>query len=148
MKSLYHEIIMDHYRSPRCWGIVPNAQIQTGLDNPSCGDSVEWSAIVADQQLTQLAFQGKGCVISLATASLLGQWATGKLCAEVVAANADLVQNLLGISLGITRVKCALLPLQALQRGISEYAHNNALEYKEPKVARSCQVGKGARASE
>lgn len=148
MKNLYHEIIMDHYRFPRCWGSLPDAQIKTGLDNPSCGDSVEWNAIIVDKRLLEIVFQGKGCVISLATASLIGQWATGKLCADVEAANVDLVHNLLGISIGITRVKCALLPLQALQQGIRMYMRNNALEHKEQTIARSCQISKGASASE
>lgn len=143
MKSLYHEIIMDHYRKPRCWGMLTGATVQAGLDNPSCGDSVAWQALIEQDKVIQVAFEGKGCVISLATASLLAEWVGQKSCGEVMLADAQLVQGLLGTTLGITRLKCALLPLEALHKAITLYVEQNAPK-KENDHAGSSQISTGA----
>ena len=120
MQNLYQEILMDHYRHPRNRGHLANPDFTSQSHNPSCGDSVQFDGIVNDGRLSQLAFEGKGCVISQAMASILTEKLVGKLISEIDALDKDYVVGILGMQLGPTRLKCALLPLQAIQEGINK----------------------------
>ena len=118
---LYQEHILDHYKNPRHKGSLQDAHFTTALYNPSCGDSILFQGIVQDGKLVDIAFEGSGCVISLATASLLSELVLHKPLHEIINFTADTVQHLIQISLGPQRLKCALLPLEALQKGIRDY---------------------------
>lgn len=119
--SLYQDILIDHYRYPRNRGKIEHPDITSGEDNPSCGDSVSIYGRVQDGILSDVRFEGKGCVISQAAASLLTEAVKGKQLSEIAQLDAPSMRNLVGIELGPTRVRCALLALEALQRGIQEY---------------------------
>ena len=120
--DLYQEEIMDHYRNPRNRGRLENPDFSSGEYNPSCGDSILFEGCVDEQgSLREVAFEGKGCVLSLATASMLSELCKGKLLEEILAIDKDAILAMLGGNIGPTRLKCALLPLQALQQGIAEY---------------------------
>ena len=116
--KLYQELLMDHYQHPRNKGRIKNPDFSTADYNPSCGDSIAFEGTIKNNCLVEVAFTGKGCVISQATASLLSEWATGKTLTEVTALTADDVQKMIGMELGPMRLRCALLPLQVLQQGI------------------------------
>lgn len=118
MKSLYQAQLLDHYQHPRNKGVLAGATVSSALHNPSCGDSVSIEAIIADGRVLKLAFQGSGCVISQATASLLTEKLIGKTVSEVQALDAAFVQDLIGMTLGPTRLKCALLPLEAIKQAM------------------------------
>jgi len=118
MKSLYQAQLLDHYQHPRNKGVLAGATVSSALHNPSCGDSVSIEAIIADGRVLQLAFQGSGCVISQATASLLTEKLMGKTIAEILDLDAAFVQHMIGMELGPTRLKCALLPVDALKEGV------------------------------
>lgn len=121
MDTLYQEILMDHYRNPRNKGPLTEANFTSGHYNPSCGDRVQLEGVIVDGRMRLLAFQGSGCVISLATASLLTQAVTTKTLSEIMNLDSTFIEELIGIRLGITRLKCALLPLIALQEGVQAY---------------------------
>ena len=80
-----------------------------------------YEGTIVDGALSDLKFTGSGCVISQATASLLGEHVRGKKIETVQSLDKVAVLSLIGISLGPTRMQCALLPLEALQQGINEY---------------------------
>lgn len=121
MMQLYQEILMDHYRNPRHGGTLENPDFSSQEVNPSCGDSVSFQGIISNDRLDRVAFVGKGCVISLAGASLLAEYCHGKTVTEILAlAHGDMIK-LIALPLGPIRLKCALLPLQALQQGIRSY---------------------------
>ncbi len=122
MHNLYQETLMDHYRNPRNRGVINNPDFCSGSYNPSCGDAVSMEGMITDGTITKVFFEGKGCVISQAGASLLTQKARGCSIAEINAFDTTFMQSLVGISLGPTRLKCALLPLHALQDGLKKYA--------------------------
>jgi nitrogen fixation protein NifU and related proteins len=116
--NIYQATLMDHYRNPRNRGTLPNPDFSSDQHNPSCGDQVCMAGMVTNGIITQLAFEGKGCVISQAAASLLTMHSVGKTRDMVMAMDGAAMQQLIGMELGPTRLKCALLPLQALQEGL------------------------------
>lgn len=123
---MYQEELMDHYQHPRHNSILTNADFESGQYNPSCGDAVSMQGNIGDDALTNIAFQGKGCVISQATASMLSEFVLGKTIDEILHLNADDITNLIKIPLGPTRLKCALLALHALKEGIKKYQQEKA----------------------
>lgn len=121
---MYQEELMDHYHHPRHRGILPIADIDSGQFNPSCGDAVTMQAKVQDGVITAIAFEGKGCVISQATASMLAEYALHKSLETMQNFSTNDLMHLIKIPLGPTRLKCALLSLHALKDGIKNYLQN------------------------
>lgn len=116
--SLYKQELIDHYRNPRHYGTVDNPTFVSELANPSCGDSVIFTGIIAEEHIKKLGFTGSGCVISIAAASLLAEYSVGTSVDAIMTLQADDMKRLVGLDLGPVRLRCALLPLQALQRGM------------------------------
>ena len=124
MKNLYQELLLDHYKNPRNRGELENPDFKTKKYHPSCGDIISFSGIMQDGTLTALKFMGSGCVLSQGTASFLTEYAVGKTSKELLKLDKEGLQTLLGISLGLLRMACILLPLQALQDGIRTLKQN------------------------
>ncbi len=119
---IYQELLLEHYKYPynKC-KLTEQASFSTEQYNPSCGDSISMEGVVVNNILTKLCFQGKGCVISQATASILVEQSENKTVDELLALTPEDITSLVNIELGPVRMKCALLPLQALQDGIKKY---------------------------
>ncbi|MCX5925151.1 MAG: iron-sulfur cluster assembly scaffold protein [Candidatus Dependentiae bacterium] len=121
---MYQALLHDHYQYPRNKGELVTADFTSYQHNPSCGDLITFQGTVSDSGLLlQVAFNGTGCVISQATASLLSEKAVGMPIGQIQLLDKNMVLQLIGMELGPTRLKCALLPLDALQQGIAEYIH-------------------------
>lgn len=118
---MYQEELMDHYRRPRHRGRLEDPNFDTGQYNPSCGDVIAMQGIIRGGILEAVAFEGKGCVISQASASLLCQKFLHKSVDDILAFTTDDMIKLIKIPLGPIRLKCALLSLHALQEGILKY---------------------------
>jgi nitrogen fixation NifU-like protein len=119
--NIYQQQLMDHYYHPRHKGTLAHPDFTSDVINPSCGDSISWQGRVQGTALEDLAFTGKGCVISQASASLLAEHVIRKSLHEIQHMTpADMIK-LVGIELGPTRLRCALLALEALQTGIHTY---------------------------
>lgn len=125
MLNLYQEIIMDHYRNPRNHGLVEMHNFKGEQKNSSCGDEIRINGIVTNNILASIGFEGKGCVISQASASLLTELVKQKSLDTILSLDKDSILAMLAIPLGPVRLLCGLLPLKALQQGISEYQKNN-----------------------
>jgi len=121
MLNLYQEILMDHYRNPRNSGIIDQCDFRSEQRNTSCGDEVVFMGTIINNMLVDVAFQGKGCVISQATASLLSEYAKNKSLDAILALDKDDLIAMIGMPLGPVRLLCGLLSLMALQKGIREY---------------------------
>lgn len=119
--DLYQEKLLDYYHHPRNKGLLPHPDLTSGVYNPSCGDSVMMQAQLKNDILEKIVFEGKGCVISQAAASLLTERAQGLSLNEVESLTPSDMKKLVGIELGPTRVRCALLALEALQSAIGDY---------------------------
>src|SRR5438552_18042106 len=121
MSYLYQEILMDHYRNPRNNGILARYNVREEQRNSSCGDEILFTGIIEHNILVDVAFQGKGCVISQAMASLLSEQVKGMSLDDIGFLDQDDLCAMLGMQLGPVRLLCALLSLMALQKGIREY---------------------------
>lgn len=136
--ALYQEMILDHYRRPRNKGKIENPDATAEMRNPLCGDEIDLQVNFAGDTLGELRFSGRGCSISLASASMMTQIVQGKNTAEVNAirdrfrelmlgdatAASDTrlgsLRALSGVARFPARVKCALLAWNALDRVLAE----------------------------
>ncbi len=114
--SIYQEIILEHYRHPKNYGEIKNPTKKIKLTNPLCGDRIEMMIKLVDNIIVEIKFQGQGCAISQAASSLLTDYAKGKSKEKLKKLDREFMIKLLGIDLGPNRIKCALLPLEALKK--------------------------------
>jgi nitrogen fixation NifU-like protein len=115
---------MDHYKHPRHHGTLEDADIHVKDHNPMCGDVIEWYGTVADNTFATLRFNGEGCAISQATASLVADHYHDDDFDTIMDVDKDDILDLLGTRLTVSRVKCAMLGIKTLQQGIKDW--NNA----------------------
>lgn len=83
LKDLYRDVIVDHNRNPRNFGRLDPADAQADGHNPLCGDQLSLYVTLDGERLREVKFEGKGCAISVASASLLTEAVKGKSRAEV-----------------------------------------------------------------
>jgi nitrogen fixation protein NifU and related proteins len=117
--SLYQEIILDHYQHPRHAGLLSNPTGTVNLNNPLCGDTITLTVKEIDGVIADIGFEANGCAISVASASLLADYAIGKSKDALQKLDKNFIVELLGITLSPNRLKCALLPLEAVSNIIS-----------------------------
>jgi nitrogen fixation protein NifU and related proteins len=129
LTELYQELILDHSRRPKNFRTMPNCNRVAQGNNPVCGDNYTLYANVEGDVVKDISFQGSGCAISKASASLLTESLKGKTVVEVKAlfskvhdmvttghTNGDMgkITALAGVHKFPARVKCAILPWHAL----------------------------------
>ncbi len=123
--DLYREIILDHARNPRYAGVLDHANVDHEERNPLCGDRLHLTMHIGeDGRITDVAWDGEGCAVSQAVASMLSEEIIGKTLDEVRAIGKEEIFEMVGIPLTINRVKCALLALKTLiigTRGMTEW---------------------------
>ena len=126
--DLYREIILDYYRHPRNYGKLDNPSIQAKDTNPLCGDVVEIQIQLDNQKKAmEVRFNGKGCAISQASASMLTEMVQGKTLEEIRGIGSEKILEALGTpDLGHTRIKCALLSLKVLKTGVYSFLGESA----------------------
>lgn len=118
MDDLYREIILDHYQNPRNKELLSPADIDYEEDNPVCGDHIHLTIQLDDEdRVTAVGWDGEGCAISQASASMLSEAIVGKTLEELRSFSKDDILEMLGIELGPVRLKCALLSLKVLKAG-------------------------------
>ncbi len=117
--DLYMENIIDHGQNPRNFGEPLNpADIDFEDENPFCGDHLHLTAQLDDEgRIKAVSWEGEGCTISQAAASMLGEEIIGKTLEELKHFDRQTILDLLGIQLSPTRLKCALLSLKVLKAG-------------------------------
>jgi nitrogen fixation protein NifU and related proteins len=117
---IYKDNIIDHYRHPRNKKEIPHPSVVHAAVNPSCGDTLQVALVVRDGIIMDLGFQGKGCAISQASMSMLGERLIGMPVGEAMAISREHILEMLGIPIGIVRMKCALLGLRTTQAAIDQ----------------------------
>lgn len=121
MSSIYQDIILDHYRFPRNFGTIENPSNSVDVSNPLCGDKLHIDIKEKDSKIEEISFSGEGCAISIASASMLTEYAKGKPKDELKKIESDFIlKELLQIQLTPNRVKCALLSWEALVKVLSK----------------------------
>ncbi|HJU85451.1 MAG TPA: SUF system NifU family Fe-S cluster assembly protein [Nitrososphaeraceae archaeon] len=130
--DIYREIILDHYRNPRNKGKLPEADISTHDSNPLCGDEIDIHMKIRGDRIMDIKFEGRGCAISQASASMLTEMVINKPLTSVKdIAKTDILENIGLTNLGPARIKCALLALKVMKLGMVNYFAS-----KDPESAR------------
>ena len=138
LRDLYRELILDHAKQPRHFGKIDGATHRADGINPLCGDKLRlYVRIDADERISDIGFEGSGCAISVASASLLTETVVGRTRNESLGLVADVVASLTGgVISGETpdigklralqgvrdfpsRVKCATLAWRALDAALN-----------------------------
>jgi nitrogen fixation protein NifU and related proteins len=139
-EDLSREIILDHYQNPRNHGRLSEPTVANRGHNPLCGDEIELSLLIADDQVEDIRFSGRGCSISQASASMMTEVVKGHTLDEADSAVKSFTQTmanrqaapgdleneldaLQGVKRYPARVKCALLPWTTLRESIDLYRH-------------------------
>jgi len=121
-EDIYREIILDHYRNPRNKGKLPNADVSIHDSNPLCGDEIDIHLKVEEEKVKEIKFEGRGCAISQASASMLTEMIVGKSLSTVKdLKKQDILENIGLTNLGPARIKCALLSLKVLKLSMVKY---------------------------
>jgi nitrogen fixation protein NifU and related proteins len=120
MDDLYRENILDHYKNPRNSGHLDAPTVTAEGVNPLCGDELRVELQIEHGVVTDLRFNGRGCAISQAAASMISDVAKGKPVEDVRALGSEEVLEELGIPLTPIRLKCALLSVQLLKVALGD----------------------------
>jgi nitrogen fixation NifU-like protein len=134
LDSLYQAVILDHYRTPLHKGLSAEKDIQVHHNNPSCGDEITLNLIIKDGQIIDISWDGVGCSISMASASVMSDLLIGNSYAKatvILNAFVELMQSkgqgigdeelledgvaFAGVSKFPARIKCALLAWMAFK---------------------------------
>lgn len=124
MTDLYRDIIIDHYRNPRNFGFLSKPDRIHEQTNALCGDKIHIEIAFAgnkkDPVIADIRFAGEGCAISMATASILTEQVKGKQYSYLKKMGKDAILRLINVELTPIRLKCALLPLEVIQKAVSD----------------------------
>ena len=116
MDDLYREEILSHYKRPHNWGPMDGPDLEFEDSNPLCGDELKVMLRVRDDgTVDDVRFEGHGCAISQAAASMASDEVKGMKVDELLRLEPSFVLDLLGIDISATRMKCALLSLKVLK---------------------------------
>lgn len=113
---LQREIILENYRNPENNFIPDNYTHSHELKNLSCGDEITVYLSIEGETLKKINYQTRSCAICTASASILSQALENESLGNVKNLNEAYVEEVIGAKLSISRVKCALLPLRAIQQ--------------------------------
>jgi nitrogen fixation protein NifU and related proteins len=121
MVALYSDILLDHFRHPRNYGDLPEADVSYESFNPLCGDRIRIELKIHERVVQEARFKGDGCAISTAAASLLTELIHDAHLAELANITDEQLIAALKSDIKPTRLQCALLPLEALRAGVKAY---------------------------
>jgi nitrogen fixation NifU-like protein len=119
--NIYQEKLLDHYHDPKNYGKLDDFKAQALMENRSCGDAIEMFIDVEKNTIINISFQGEGCSVAIATASMLTEFVKGKELDEVLKITMDDVLDLLGIELTLSRLRCAGVALDSLKKAVANY---------------------------
>jgi nitrogen fixation NifU-like protein len=120
MDNLYRDFILEHYRNPHNKGTLDPHDLHFADSNPTCGDEMSMTLVLDSSRgaIADVAFDGRGCAISQASASILTDGLRGQSLDEVRDMNPKDLLDELGVPIGPARLKCALLAYKVLQGAV------------------------------
>jgi nitrogen fixation NifU-like protein len=122
-EELYMEQLMDNYKNPRNTGEMKDYTFSKHYKNPSCGDLFDIYVKLDDEEnkIIDVKYEGEGCAISTASMSLFSEKIIGMKYNEAKKLEEKDVFEMLGVKISPGRINCALLPIQAFKKGVSEF---------------------------
>jgi nitrogen fixation NifU-like protein len=135
MDDLYRDYILEHYRHPHNFGVLDAPTASYEGSNPLCGDRITMMLGVADGVVREVAFTGRGCAISQASASLLTDEIKGKTVEEIEKMTPEDLLDLIGVEISPARLKCALLSLDTLAHALADEDEAEAATAPKPEGA-------------
>ena len=137
LTDLYQEIILDHSKNPKNFGVLDRYTCTAEGNNPMCGDQLTVYVNVKDNIVSDVSYRARGCAISVASASIMSQMIKGKTLEEVNILfdkfhrlcmgedieedeDTETLQALSGVSKFPTRVKCATMSWHAVKEAIHD----------------------------
>jgi nitrogen fixation NifU-like protein len=141
LDNLYRQVIMDHYKNPRNRGSLEDGSLTVDMNNPTCGDRIHLTMKLEGGKVADAKFEGEGCSISMASASMMTQAIIGQdtetalklanIFSEMIQGKEigneedelDLgdIEALRGVSKFPARIKCATLAWKALEKGLKQH---------------------------
>lgn len=131
MEDMYRELILDHAKNRRNWGLLDEPDFDHAEDNPLCGDKLQLTLHIDDGVIKEVGWEGDGCAISQASASMLGEELIGMKMNDAIKLDKQMVLDMIGLNLTINRVKCATLSLKTLIVGAYGNREWEKIEDKE-----------------
>ena len=121
--DMYRQQILDHYKNPRNYGEIEDPTFSHVGENPMCGDTIQMDVVLDDEEerIEHVAFQGDGCAISQASASMLSEKLQGVAIDDLQEMDRDDIIDMLGVDISPMRVKCAVLAEKVAQDGADIY---------------------------
>jgi nitrogen fixation NifU-like protein len=121
MDDLYREEILEHYRRPHNFGTLEQPDAVQEGSNPLCGDRITLMLGIDDEGVVdEVAFTGRGCAISQASASMLTDEIRGRRVEDIAQLSNQAILDILGIPISPARLKCALLSLDTLRHALAD----------------------------
>lgn len=121
------DLILDHYENPRNRGVLEKPDLDAERINPGCGDVIRVTASLdADNRIATIRWEGQGCTISRAAASVFTEMVEGKPLDEAVAIDSEHMIDLIGRDILMHRVSCATLALDALREAAQNRSQEDA----------------------
>jgi nitrogen fixation NifU-like protein len=116
------EFLLDHYENPRNRRKIEDPDIMMSWGNPGCGDVLTlYLKIDEAERITEISFEGEGCTVSQASASILTEKLEGQPLAYAEALSPEDIMSWVGREVMFTRPRCALLALHTLKIALREY---------------------------
>ena len=131
-RQAYIENLLDYYQNPRNKGRIEDATVSVSGGNPGCGDVVTMYVTIEDGIARQISFEGQGCTISQAGASMVAEKYEGEPIEAIEQASTDDMIDEMGREVVISRVRCAAVGIGTLKGAIQQYRKDKILEEIEP----------------
>jgi len=119
-EQLYREVILEHYRSPHNLGKMEKPDAEAISANPFCGDRVTVYIRIKGGKIEDIKFDGAGCAISIASASMVTDKLRGMKVEQALSLGEKEMVKMLGIDPGAARIKCAMLSLETVKKALVE----------------------------
>jgi nitrogen fixation NifU-like protein len=133
----YIENLLDYYQNPRNKGRIDNATVSVSGGNPGCGDIVTMYVVIEDGVAKQIQFEGQGCTISQAGASMVAEKYEGQPLEEIEEASTDDMIDEMGREVVVSRLRCATVGIGTLKGAIRQYRQDQIMKDLEPSDAQS-----------
>lgn len=119
-QDMYRQQLIERFQNLQYRELLSVASVDISESNPLCGDSLRVQLKVAGGVVEQVGWEGDGCAISLVSVDMLAEHIIGKHVDDVLKFSDEDMVQLVGIDLKPSRVKCAVLGLQAARQGLSQ----------------------------